>query len=1076
MKNYKLVNNITGWIVFAIAAFTFISTIEPTASFWDCGEFIASSFKLEVGHPPGAPLFMIIARLFSLFAGNDLSLVAPLINIMSALSSAFTSLFLFWTITHFAKKIVTKKMDGLNQSNILAIMASGVVGALLYTWSDTFWFSAVEGEVYAMSSFFTSVVFWAILKWEDVADEKHANRWIILIFYLIGLSVGVHLLNLLAIPAIVFVYYFRKYEVTKKGVLITSAIAMAILGGIMYVIIPHTVTVASWFDLLFVNSFGMSIHSGTFAFLILLAISLVGGIYYTHKKGKVVANTIILGVTVILIGYSSFAMIVIRSNANPPMDENNPDNVYSLLSYLNREQYGDRPLVYGQYYNAPIIGSENTFNYIEQDGKYKKIQWGAKYKYDARFETVFPRMYSQQANHVSAYKQWGQIKGKPITVNQYGQTRTLKVPTFRENIRYFFDYQMSHMYFRYFLWNFAGRQNDVQGHGAFNKGNWISGISFVDNPRVGSQDNLPDSLKKNKARNVFYFLPFILGLIGLFFQYIKNVKQFWVTLLFFLFTGVAIIVYLNQYPFQPRERDYAYVGSFYVFAIWIGLGVLGLFAAPSYLKNQEMKKMLFLGAGVAISSGLLALMFGAGTGFALMLLITTGIAVLILYLFKLALNPLKNNMVKIAVVSFLTLLVPIQMVGQTWDDHDRSERYTARDFARDYLDSCAPNAILFTNGDNDTFPLWYVQEVEGYRTDVRVVNLSLLNTEWYIDQSKRKAYDSEPVPFSMTSKQYMHGVREPVPFLNKVKGAVDIRQAIDFVKMDDTRYKVPSPYKQGEMINYFPSNKFVLPIDSAKIIEKGVVDPKDADKIVKEMEWTVKKQYVLKADLMVLDLIASFNWDRPVYFAITVGSDGYQSLEDYFQLEGLTYRLVPIKTPKKGGLIGRINTDIMYDNLMNKYKFGGLNNPNVYLDENNLRMTMNLRNNFTRLTDALLAEGKKEKALKVLDRCMDVMPLNTVPPNYFMIGIVKDYVRAGNLEKSEEIMNAIIDYSDQNLAYYLSLDQDKIKSANRDIQLYLYMLQEVMNISLKSGQEEVYKKVAPIMNHYGELFNTMASR
>ncbi|MBN2668883.1 MAG: DUF2723 domain-containing protein [Bacteroidales bacterium] len=1068
MKNYNLINNITGWVVFLIATVTFVLTIEPTASFWDCGEFIASSYKLEVGHPPGAPLFMIIARFFSLFAMGDVMQVAKWVNIMSALSSSFTILFLFWTITHFSKAIV-KKVAELNLATTIGIMSSGVVGALAYTWSDTFWFSAVEGEVYAMSSFFTAVVVWAILKWENIADEAYANRWLILIFYLIGLSIGVHLLNLLAIPAIVFVYYFRKYKVTRNGVILASAISVALLGGIMYVLIPHSVTVASWFELMFVNGFGMPIHSGSIAFAV-ISLALLGfGIWYTDKKGKVILNTVFLSITVIMIGYSSFTMIVIRSNANPPMDENNPDNVFSLLSYLNREQYGDRPLFYGQYYNAPIIGSDETFNYFQVGDTYKEIPWSTTYKYDPRFETFFPRMYSSQANHIEAYKQWADIKGKKLKISDYGEAKTYEIPTFQENIKYFLDYQMDAMFFRYFLWNFVGRQNDIQGHGNFDKGNWISGFSFIDDKRVGPQENLPDSMKNNKGRNVFYFLPLILGVIGIFFQYIKDIKQFWVTLLFFFMTGIAIIIYLNQYPYQPRERDYAYAVSFYVYAIWIGLGVLGLFFAPSKITDKEMGKMIMFGAGIAIGSALIALMFGAGTGFALLMLSMTGVAVIVLYLFKLMLKPVSSPMISAVLVFVLTMAIPLQMVSQTWDDHDRSDRYTARDFAHNYLDSCAPNAVLFTNGDNDTFPLWYAQEVEGYRTDVRVVNLSLLNTEWYIDQMKRKAYDSEPVPFSFTPDQYMHGVRDVTPFVNRVEGSRDIKELIAFVKSENPAAKVQSPFKEGDKINYFPTRNFSLKIDSAEIVNKGVVSPNDAGKIVKEITWKTNKSYALKADLMVLDLISNFDWNRPVYFAITVGSDGYNNLEDYFQLEGLAYRFVPIKAKKDPtGQTGSVNADVMYDNMMNKFKWGGLNNPDVYLDENNLRMTMNLRNNFTRLANALLEEGKRDKAVEVLDRCLEVMPMDIIPVNYFMIGMVEAYYKAGEFEKAKPVIEKIVENSDQDLNYYLSLDKQYRKVVDREINLSMYLLQSVYQQAKSNGQDELADNVYALLEKYHE--------
>ena len=1073
MKNYKLINNVTGWIIFLIASVTYILTIEPTTSFWDCGEFIANAYKLEVGHPPGAPIFMILARFFSLFAMGDTMQVAKWVNIMSALASSFTILFLFWTITYFARKIVSK-IGELTTANTFAIMASGVVGALTYTWSDTFWFSAVEGEVYALSSFFTAIVFWAVLKWEDVADERFSNRWLILIFYLIGLSLGVHLLNLLAIPAIVLVYYFRKYEVTRNGVLAAIGISLVLLGGIMYVVIPHSVTLATWFELLFVNGLGMPIHTGALVFSLVTILGLSFAIWYTDKKGKALLNTVFLGLTVIMIGYSSFAMIVIRSNANPPMDENNPDNVFSLLSYLNREQYGDRPLFYGQYYNAPVTGSKETFNYLKIGDKYEKISWSTKYEYDKRFETILPRMYSAQANHVSAYKQWAKIKGKRIKVNEYGESKTLVVPTFRENIKYFIDYQMDAMFFRYFLWNFAGRQNDIQGHGSFDKGNWISGIDFIDEKRIGPQENLPDSQKDNKGRNTFFFLPLILGLIGIFTQYVKNIKQFWVTLTFFFMTGIAIIIYLNQYPYQPRERDYAYVVSFYAFAIWIGLGILGLFLAPSKLADKDLGKMMMLGFGVAIGSGVISLVFGAGTAFAIMLIVLTGVSILLLYLFKFIFKPLKNPMITAVVVFLVGIIVPIQMVGETWDDHDRSNRYTARDFAHNYLESCAPNAILFTNGDNDTFPLWYAQEVEGFRTDVRVVNLSLLNTYWYIDQMKRKAYDSEPVPFSLTPDQYRHGIRDVTPFINRVEGAKDIRELINFIKNDNPKAKVRSPFKENEMINFFPTKHFTLPIDSAMMIQKGIIAPKDADKIVDEIRWSTGKSYALKADLMVLDLIASFNWDRPIYFAITVGSDGYNKLEDYFQLEGLAYRFVPVKAEKNpSGQIGRVNTDAMYDNMMNKFKWGGLNDPRVYLDENNLRMTMNLRNNFTRLANALLEEGKRKKAVEVLDRCLVEMPLDLIPVNYFMIGLVEAYYKAGEFEKAKPIIDKMMKTSDQDLLYYLSLDKNLRKSVDRDIQLALYMLQSVYQQSKASGQNEIAENSLALLEKYHSQYENL---
>ncbi|MCK5171668.1 MAG: DUF2723 domain-containing protein, partial [Bacteroidales bacterium] len=761
MEKFKIVNRVTGWIVFLIAATVYLLTIEPTTSFWDCGEFIATAFKLEVGHPPGAPLFMILARVFSLFAG-DVTNVAMMVNAMSGLASAFTILFLFWSITHLAKKMFPNNEE-LTQGQLIAVIGSGLVGALTYAFSDTFWFSAVEGEVYALSSLFTAVVFWAILKWENIADEKYSNRWLILIAYLMGLSIGVHLLNLLAIPAIVFVYYYKKYPVTRKGVIKALIASVVILGSIMYIIIPGVVKIATWFELMFVNGFGLPFKSGVLFYVILIIGFVVWALYYTNKKKKVLLNTIVLAFTVIMIGYSSFSMIVIRSLADPPMDENNPETIFNLLHYLNREQYGNRPLFKGQYYNAPITNSEEPYTYRQKDGKYiKSYSLNAKYEYDERFTTIFPRMYSQSnPDHITEYKKWADIKGKKVTVTGYnGESEIKYVPSFGENLKFFFTYQLGHMYWRYFMWNFSGKQNDTQGHGELLNGNWITGINFIDSKLIGPQENLPDHMKNQKSRNTYFMLPFLLGLVGFFFHLRRHFNDFIVVLLLFVLTGIAIVVYLNQYPLQPRERDYAYAGSFYAFSIWIGLGVLGIY-------NFFHKKLpAIISAGLATTICLVA--------------------------------------------------VPVVIASETWDDHDRSNRYIARDFASNYLNSCAPNAILFTHGDNDTFPLWYAQEVENIRTDVRVVNLSLLNTHWYIDQMKRKAYDSEPVPFGMTHEEYLNGVRDVVYINDRINDYVMVDQAIDFVISDDPRTKLQ--VGQNDWVDYLPTNKFIVPVDSALVI------------------------------------------------------------------------------------------------------------------------------------------------------------------------------------------------------------------------------------------------------------------
>nr|MDA3779596.1 DUF2723 domain-containing protein [Bacteroidales bacterium] len=762
MNKYKSYNKVFGWLAFFIAAIVYTLTLEPTASLWDCGEFIATAFRLEVGHPPGAPLFMILARFFTIFSVPENA--AKMVNFLSALASAFTIMFLFWTITHFAKKIIIKDDNNYSINNIIAILGSGFVGAMAYTFSDTFWFSAVEAEVYATSSLFTAVVFWAILKWENEAGKKYSNRWIVLIAYLVGLSIGVHLLNLLAIPAIVFVYYFKKYKVSKKGIFNALVISVVILASIMYIIIPGVIKVASWFELLFVNGFGLPYNSGVIFYAIFLIAIIVVSLRYTIKHNKVILNTLVLGITVILIGYSSFSMVVIRSLADPPMDQSNPDNVFSLLSYINREQYGDRPLFYGQSYNAPVSSrKQGKAVYKKQDGKYKIVANKTKIKYDSRFTSFFPRMYSSDKKHIKDYKSWVDIKGKTISV--YGNNRKTEkrvVPSLANNIAFFVKYQVGYMYLRYFMWNFAGRQNDIQGHGGILKGNWISGIPFVDNARLGSQENLPEHMKNNKARNIYYFLPLLLGLAGLLLQYRKNKKDFVVVMMLFILTGLAIVVYLNQYPHQPRERDYAFAGSFYSFAIWIGLGVLALF--------ELFKKKL----------------------------------------------PGKSSSITAVIISLLA--VPTIMACENWDDHDRSDLYATRDFGYNYLNTCKKDAIIFTNGDNDTFPLWYAQEVEGIRTDVRVVNLSYLRADWYIDQMARKAYESDALPFSLHKYQYQEGSRDIIPIINRINKPLDIKKVMEFVRNDNVKTKIQSPFERGKKINYIPTKKIKIPIARNKIV------------------------------------------------------------------------------------------------------------------------------------------------------------------------------------------------------------------------------------------------------------------
>lgn len=1008
MNNFRKVNNIVGWLVFAISAIVYLLTIEPTASFWDCGEFIATAFKLEVGHPPGAPLFMMIARFFTLFA-PDVTKVAMMVNVMSALASAFTILFLFWTISHLARKLIVGNSYEMKVGQLLAVVGSGAVGALAYTFSDTFWFSAVEAEVYAMSSLFTAFVFWAILKWEEQADEPHSTRWLILIAYVMGLSIGVHLLNLLTIPAIAFIFYFKKFKTTRNGVLATLAVSAVILGSILYIIIPGTFRFGSWFDLLFVNSFGLPYNSGLLFYLLLLFGALAYGIYVTHRRGRVILNTVLLSITVILIGYSSYLMIVIRAYANPPINENNPSNAFSLISYLNREQYGDRPLIYGQYYNAPVVNDEDSETWIPKDGRYVRSYLKTTYEFDDRFKTLFPRMYSPQSDHVAEYKKWANIQGRPVNVQtRDGSMETRYVPTFGENLLFFFRYQIGHMYIRYFMWNFVGRQDDVQSHGGVENGNWISGIKPIDAIFLGNQDKLTDDMKNHPSRNTYYFLPLILGLLGIFYQLQvkRDKKNFWVVFMLFFLTGIAIVMYLNQTPLQPRERDYAYAGSFYAFAIWIGLGILAVF---EWLK----KKLSEASSAVAATA--------------------------------------------------ICMVVPVIMGYENWDDHDRSGRYIARDFAYNYLNSCEPNAILFTNGDNDTFPLWYAQEVEGVRTDVRIVNLSLLGTDWYIDQMKNKMYDSKPLPISMKHDQYVMGTRDIVYIINRLNQPFELKPLLEFVLSDDPskKYRIP-----GEKpIDYLPTNTVKLTVDKQKVLSTGTVKPSDASLIVDSMVWTIKGQYITKSALAILDIIANNNWERPIYFVSPFG-DGDIGISEYLQHEGFAYRLVPIKTKSNDLLnVARIDADILYDRLMNRFRWGCMNEPDVFIDHNIQRtaVVLKLRNTFARLANKLIDEGKKDSAIKVLDRITELMPHPRFPYDFFMFGIAESYYKANQTEKANRIVLDYAKVSEQKLRYYLSLSNDIRRYYDDDIQLTAQTLQELASIANTYGQTDVTKKLEQMM-------------
>ncbi len=1012
MRHTKLINNILGWIVFVAAAATYFLTLEPTASWWDCGEFITSAFKLEVGHPPGAPTFMILGRFFTLFA-SDASKAALMVNSLSALASAATIMFLYWTIVYLARKLFEN--EELTAGEQIAVWGSGLLGSLAFTFTDSFWFSAVEGEVYALSSLFTAMVFWAILKWESVAHEQNSNRWLVLIAYLMGLSIGVHLLNLLAIPAIGLVYYFKKYEFSWKGVIYALAISMGILLGIQYGIIPGVPRIGFIFDRIFVNGFGLPFNSGIIFMIALLAAASVWAVRYTRRKNLVVWNTAVTMVMVILIGYSSFGVIVIRAAANPPMNQNNPDNAFALVRYLNREQYGDRPLFKGQYYNAPRIASKPPKEqYNKVDGKYEitgSMPGGS--IYDPKMETIFPRMYSDKSNHIQAYKEWGKIKGTPVRVRTGGKVETLQKPTFGENLRFFFSYQLGHMYMRYFMWNFVGRQNDLQGHGSFDNGNWVSGISFIDSPKVGPRDNMPDFMKNDASRNVYYFLPLLFGLIGMFFQYNQGKKgkeTFAVTMLLFVLTGIAIAVYLNQYPYQPRERDYAYAGSFYAFAIWIGLAVVALYTAA----NKIIK-------GVP----------GA---------------------------------VMVTVISIV--LVPGILAAQNWDDHDRSGKYMTRDYAINYLESCAPNAILFTYGDNDTFPLWYVQEVEGVRPDIKIINISYLGMDWYIAQQNYKTNEADPVPFTFTKDKYYMGRMDAVLFQERIKGSVELSEAMKFLGSDDVRTKVK--VTSGAMIDYLPSREFHITVDKQKAIESGTVKPEDADQIVDKVSFKITENMVTKSEMAILNMIAANNWERPIYIDHSLLYTGNIPFLDYLQFEGLAYRFVPIKTPKRGILAGRIDTDILYDNVMNKFVWGNVNDPDIHMDDYNRKQIniMQARYMFSRLAQALLQESivekddsKKEKAIATLDKMFELFPDEKVPLTFDSFQAVEQYYRAGVPEKANNIIRIMAKNSFDLLNYYTSLPVSFANAAKDEQNRQISHLKNMVIITRNYKQEELNKEL-----------------
>ncbi len=1109
MKQFRLVDNVLGWLSFLIAAFVYCSTIEPTASFWDCPEFITTGYKLEIGHPPGAPFFMLTANLFSQFT-SDPTQVARMVNMMSALLSATCIMFLFWSITHLTRRLLIGSWDELTPAKTVAIEAAGLVGALIYTFSDTFWFSAVEGEVYAYSSAFTAVVFWLILKWEDHADEPHSDRWLILIMYMTGLSIGVHLLNLLCVPALVLVYYYRRFpDANLKGSIVALCVSVVILAAVLYGVVPGIITVGGWFELFFVNTLGMPFNTGEIIYIILLIACVIWAVYETQTQkhsltvqniafllsvgmlgipfygygwtavaiGIVVLaalwfllkytrdnlplitarakNTVLLCMLMLMIGYSSYALIVIRSSANPPMDQNSPEDIFTLGDYLGRDQYGNRPLFYGPAYTSqvalevdgnvcrpvmskgkPVYQRKEKATADEKDS-YFVVRTKDEYKYAQNM--LFPRMYSSA--HTAAYESWmGGVDGSETPYDRCGEPMMVKMPNQFENLRFFLSYQCNFMYWRYFMWNFAGRQNDIQGNGELEHGNWLTGIPFIDDARLGDQDLLPDDLKENKGHNVFYCLPLLLGLLGLFWQawYTRTrkdengktkedpigIRQFWVVFFLFFMTGLAIVIYLNQTPMQPRERDYAYAGSFYAFAIWCGMGV----AAIIDWLNRKMKK-----ESLAIA----------------------------------------------AVISVACLLVPVQMASQTWDDHDRSGRYTCRDFGQNYLMTLQEkgNPIIFTNGDNDTFPLWYNQDTEGVRTDARVCNLSYLQTDWYIDQMVRPAFDSPSLPITWKRLEYCAGTNEYVQVDPSLKSQV-LQLYQDSPEQAREQFG-DEPFELQNILDHWVRSKVedfhVIPTDTVFVtIDKEAVKRSGmmmaSDSIPDKMVISLKgKSALYKGDLMMLEMIAHANWERPIYVALTVGQENYMNLGDNFVQEGLANRITPFTTNAPGAK--NFDTEKTYDNVMNKFKFGNVKERGIYLDETVMRMCYTHRRLMAVLALKLAQEGKDKESKQVLAKCEKELPDYNVPHDYQSgtTDLVQAYILTGQKEKAQQLLDLLWKKSTQYLMWYNSLDGIRFDGAQRDCMLHLYIMNQLLEVQAgldekKAGQKD--KQLAALIDIY----------
>ena len=1004
-KIFKRWNRIVGWTVFAIAALTYLLTIEPSSSLWDCGEFVATSYKLEVGHPPGAPLFMLLARIATMFAPST-HYVPHMVNGMNALASAFCILFLFWTITHIARRLFTREGKSLTMANAIAVLGAGAVGALAYTFTDTFWFSAVEGEVYALSSMFTALVVWLMLRWEEEADEPHSARWIILIAYLMGLSIGVHILNLLTIPALVFIYYFRKYQkITLKGMFLVTLLACAILLFLNNIIIPYTVYIGAMVDVFFVNSLGLPVNTGIVVFAFTMFALLGTAVYLTHRKGQRIWNLIAVCVTMIMLGFSSYASVTIRAAVNPPMNSNNPDNPTALLSMLNRDQYGNRPLLYGASYAAPVESytEKEFYHYNKEKGEYEKRTTVDNYVYPDKFMHLFPRMWNYMKKEQD-YKPWAAYRtkmdfvrnekgeiiydqngrpqraevldfGRRVPYNNGEYTETIIEPTFLENLNYFFSYQLNYMYWRYFLWNFVGRQDDIQADAVtITNGNWLTGIKFIDSAYLGPQTNLPREMENNKARNTYFLLPFLLGIIGLIYQLNRDPRNFTIVTWLFVMMGIALVVYFNTSPGEVRERDYVFAGSFYAFSMWIGLGVLALYDLLAKILKKQHKVAAVAATAVA-------------------------------------------------------MVVPTILCAQNWDDHDRSHRTMARDLGYNYLasivDSNGTSPIIVNYGDNDTFPLWFNQEVDGVRTDVRIMNSSYLDGEWYVDEMKCKANDAEGIPFSLPSHKYTF-VNDWIPINSKIDRVVEAKQVMEFVRSDDKRTKIDVGF--GTPSDYIPTKRIALPVDKEAAVASGIVRKEDYNLMVDTVYINIEASSLSRSELMLLDMLAHFDWKRPIYFTQVYVLQKF-GLLDYLQFDGYAYRFVPILTPYKDSWsIGRIDADYAYDKLMNTFRYGNLANPKVYVDyftQYNLQVSR-AREAFARVAREYIKRGDTEslhRAEELLDRGLEVLPIDQLrfsEANTFPF--IECYYDLGLNQKGDNLLLAYGDNLIDYIEYYFQFE------------------------------------------------------